>query len=330
MDKYSTQEMLKEVLRRLEAQPAATPAAPEVATQLEEIVAQESQGDVYIEEGIETDFLESIAGMSPSTIKNYRQSLKTFIKEFKNKMIFMTDIVQYIENKKKDDGTEVSMSTKKCHLSAIKKCLEYNGHLTNELDEKIVEYCNILNNKPKEPKVTNEQKTNDELIAKIKSADIPINFKLVFLMCSYHPSVRSCDYCSIKVKDFDKESDNYILKNKVYFNSLFKTKSKRKLVIDLNKDEQKLLKDFMKNNSRTYLLHNRAYSTPTQIHNSNNKVNAELNKHLKKIDDFTFHKFRTLTYQINFSSADIEIIKKFCKIAKQQNHSIDTALTFYC
>jgi hypothetical protein len=116
----------------------------------------------------------------------------------------------------------------------------------------------------------------------------------------------------------------------VYFNSLFKTKTKRKLVIDLNKDEQKLLKEVMKNNTQTYLLHNRAYQDKNQIHNSNNKVNAELNKHLKKIDDFTFHKFRTLTYQINFTSDDIDTINKFCKIAKQQNHSIDTALTFYC
>lgn len=89
----------------------------------------------------------------------------------------------------------------------------------------------------------------------------------------YIPPRRSKDFVDFKIKNIDKETDNYIDKNKFIFNSYKTAKTYGQQSVDIPKDLKTILNKWIKINPTDYLLFD-TNSKPL----SNVKLNQRLNK----------------------------------------------------
>jgi hypothetical protein len=127
------------------------------------------------------------------------------------------------------------------------------------------------------------QKTADYLYKKqgvktmIDLQEIQQNIILCLLGGMYIPPRRSKDYVDFKIKNINKETDNYIEGNKLVFNSYKTAKFYGSQTIDLPKELKSILTKWIKINPTDYLLFD---SKGLQL--SNVKLNQRLNKLFEK------------------------------------------------
>jgi integrase len=90
------------------------------------------------------------------------------------------------------------------------------------------------------------------------------------------PPRRSKDYVDFVIKDIDKQKDNYLEKNKMFFNSYKTAKTYGQQVVEIPKPLQSILKKWISVNPTKYLLFDA---------NMNNLSSVKLNQRLNKIFD---------------------------------------------
>jgi len=90
------------------------------------------------------------------------------------------------------------------------------------------------------------------------------------------PPRRSKDFCDFKIKDIDREKDNYFEKGKMYFNSYKTAKTYGQQVVEVPKPLQSILKKWIVVNPTAYLLFDS---------NMNKLTSVKLNQRLNKIFD---------------------------------------------
>jgi len=117
----------------------------------------------------------------------------------------------------------------------------------------------VMSPERKEKMRTPEQikEINDTLIAKYKKEktnDSLNDVVISVLMAGVYFPPRRLEYASVKTKDFDREKDNYIVKNKIYLNQ-YKTSAKYGLqTVIIPKEIMPYINKAVKENQSGYLL----------------------------------------------------------------------------
>ena len=138
----------------------------------------------------------------------------------------------------------------------------------SKYQEQMVTDIKIVNENYKERKMSPERKAqmktpeelksiNDDLIAKYKksknSEDLN-NVVISVLMSGVYVPPRRLEYASVKTRDFDKKTDNFIVKNKVHLNQ-YKTVAKYgQQIVELPKEVMPYINKAVKTNESGYLL----------------------------------------------------------------------------
>lgn len=128
---------------------------------------------------------------------------------------------------------------------------------------------------------------------------------------------RLIDYTELKIKNIDKKKDNYIIKDKFYFNNYKTKKTYNQQIIDINKDLLIILNKFIKINPFEYLL----------IDYNGNKLNSvKLNTRLIKIFGCSVnilrHSLLSDLYQ------NIPALNELKERAENMGHNVLTALQY--
>ena len=128
--------------------------------------------------------------------------------------------------------------------------------------------------------ILNELKNNSELIYKKKNISVNDlqeiqSFIIMSLLGGvYIPPRRSKDFVDFKIKNINKESDNFLEKNKMFFNSYKTAKTYGQQVVDIPLQLKNILNKWIKINPTEYLL----FDT-----NMNQLSSVKLNQRLNKI-----------------------------------------------
>jgi len=97
---------------------------------------------------------------------------------------------------------------------------------------------------------------------------------LALLSGLYIPPRRALDYTAFKIKNIDKEHDNYFDKNKLVFNKYKTSDKKGQQVVEVPKELASILKKWISVNPTDYLLFDR---------NSNTMSSVKLNQKLERM-----------------------------------------------
>lgn len=132
----------------------------------------------------------------------------------------------------------------------------------NDLDKLVKSLRNTANLLYKKDKLTNTdlQEIQNYIILCLYSGE-------------YIPPRRSKDYVNFKIKNIDKEKDNYMNKNEFVFNSYKTAKTYGQQKVEIPKELKTILNKWIKVNPTEYLLFDTSLN-----HLSNVKLNQRLNK----------------------------------------------------
>jgi len=130
----------------------------------------------------------------------------------------------------------------------------------------------------------------------------------------YIPPRRSKDYVDFKIRNIDKDKDNYLEKRKLIFNSYKTAKTYGKQVLEIPLQLQKILKQWININPTEYLLFD-AHENPL--------TNVKLNQRLNKLFDkkASVNQLRH-TYLSNKYQSTIELNKKMNEDFKNMGSSM--------
>jgi integrase len=127
--------------------------------------------------------------------------------------------------------------------------------------------------------ILNELKNNSELIYKKKNISVNDlqeiqSFIIMSLLGGlYIPPRRSKDFVDFKIKNINKESDNFLEKNKMFFNSYKTAKTYGQQVVDIPLQLKNILNKWIKINPTEYLLFDSNMNKLSSV-----KLNQRLNK----------------------------------------------------
>jgi integrase len=241
------------------------------------------------------DFIEKKRpNLSASSITTYASILKNLFKK-----VFNTDDIDI----KKFDNTEqilnflkdVPSSKRKTILSSLviitdKKAYRdlmledvrnYNKEIDKQEKSETQEESWVNSNKVKE--VYEELKKTAELLYKKKTLSTSDmqqiqNYIIVSLLGGiYIPPRRRKDFVDFKIKNINKEKDNYIEKNKLIFNSYKTAKTYGQQIVDIPIQLKNILQKWIKINPTDYLLFDSNMNALSSV-----KLNQRLNKIFEK------------------------------------------------
>ena len=229
----------------------------------------------------------------------------------------------------------IRKSTRKSVLSALYV-------LTNrpEYHEQMIEDAKDINEEYREQRKTQKQEDNwisvqqikdkyDELFTQVqkifqKRAIGDVSSIMDYLLVAFlggilMPPRRSLDYALLKWRNYDKNSDNYYSRNKIYFNK-YKTSNKYGLTaIDVPRELNAVLKKWLKINPSDYVLVS-THMNPL----SSSQITRMLNKIFGKQVSVNMlrHIFLTNYYK------DIPKLTEMQNVASKMGHDVSTALEY--
>ena len=229
--------------------------------------------------------------LGSNSIKTYVSTLSSFYKRMNaNNIDFFSENIKDVLHTLK----EVEPNKRKTLLSAL-------FILTGEDDYKklMLSDCKIVNENYKKQKATPDEKENwisiDEIQQKYKEylqAVVPmfhnkasinektiVEFFILALMSGVAgiPPRRSLDYADMKIRNYNKDIDNYYENGKMVFNQYKTFKQYGRVIIDVKimaPELNTLIKKWIKINKTDYLLYssNGNKLSNTQLYQYNNKI----------------------------------------------------------
>ena len=190
----------------------------------------------------------------------------------------------------------------------------------------------VVNDNYKERKMSPERKAqiktpdelktiNDDLIAKYKKSkntDDLNNVVISVLMSGVYLPPRRLEYALVKTRDFDKKTDNYIVKNKIYLNQ-YKTVAKYKQqIVELPKEVMVFINKAVKTNGSGYLLQTKLEKPYTS---------SSLSKKLSALFGMGADLLRS-SY-INYTLYDDNLLQKLEAGAEAMGSSVTAQKKFY-
>ena len=199
----------------------------------------------------------------------------------------------------------------------------------------MIAYCNEVNNKYKEQKLTDKQKQHrisfddvkekvEEALDHLKNNPTLENYKLylasVFSSGIYTPPRRS-EFCNIKIKNYDINTDNYLLKKKIVFNQYKTAKKYGSQTYDIPNEVLPFLKRYLKVNTSDYLF--------TKSDNTTVMNNSDYNRLLNKIFGKTISVDSLRSIYLSEKYKMVPSYNEMADTATKMGNSIPTALQNY-
>ena len=267
--------------------------------------------------------------ITESSIKTYISNLVSINKKLNGERDYefyehFQPILKFIEKE------DMSLQTKKTLLSAL-----YILTHIKEYRDRMIAYCNEVNSKYKEQRLNEKQKehriTFDEVKEKVEEAlnnlkNNPTldNYKLylasAFSSGIYSPPRRS-KFANVKIKDYDINTDNYLLKKKIIFNQYKTAKKFGSQTYDIPNEVLPILKRFLKVNTSDYLF--------TKTDNKTPMSNSDYNRLLNKAFGKTISVDALRSIYLSEKYKDVPLYNDMVETATKMGHSVNTAMVDY-
>lgn len=208
-----------------------------------------------------SDTLSERRKMSAGTLKTYTSLLVTIVKKnnFPEELATydtqVEKILDYIADKDKAQSRKTALSG----LFVLTGNDKYKSQMLLDIAIVNEHYKTrvISKDRLEKFKTPAELKTmNDSLIAtykKVKSGENLNNVVISMLMSGVYLPPRRLEYATVKISDYDKEKDNYIIKNKITLNQYKTQKQYGVQVIELPKEVMLYVNKLVKENTSGYL-----------------------------------------------------------------------------
>lgn len=226
------------------------------------------------------------SNLSDQTLKTYQSVLKSLWKkmhkddEFSISKLTIKSIKPFLE--------DMTLATRKTTLSALYVLTENDDFRKLMLDD--IEKTNQLNAKQEmNEKQKNSYVSQSDLHNKFLEMDKDIKLMyrnkkydfgkmqeyiiLALLAGFFIPPRRALDYTAFKIKNVDKETDNYFDKNKLVFNKYKTSGKKGQQIVEVPKELASILKKWISVNPTDYLLFDRNNNTMSSV-----KLNQKLER----------------------------------------------------
>ena len=268
--------------------------------------------------------------ISDSSIKTYSSMLSSINKKLDGEkdLEFFSKEKDKIINYIKENIT--SFQTQKTLLSAL-------YILTDLKDYKdlMLEICKQVNESYKEQKLNNKQKEHritfeavkdkvNSLLSMLKT-NPTINMYEQFLIAAFSSGVysppRRSEFASVKIKNFDKQKDNYLEKNKIVFNSYKTAKKYGSQIYEVPSPLIPIVKKYLKLNKTDYLFPKRNSDACM--------TNVDYNRMLQKIFGKTISVDNLRSIYLSDKYKNIPSLVDMEKTAEAMGHSIQTGLENY-
>jgi hypothetical protein len=274
--------------------------------------------------------------IKPSSIKTYISCLSNLVKKMDGKLDIdffnnTKEILKYLEEK-------TSVQRKTC-LSAL-----YILTKNEEYQKPMLEDIKTVNNEYKEQKKNVKETENwiseDDLTAiyntyfKIANdifkkkdwtshdiTELQRFFILVFLGGYFFPPRRSQDFTELKVKDYNKDTDNFYCKGMLYFNIYKTSKSYGEQNIKLPDDIDKMVKKYIKKIDNQYFFFNPKTGNKFTSPNITLLINGIFGK--KVSTNMLRHVYLSNKYK------DVPALLEMEETAKAMGHNLNVALEMY-
>jgi len=234
------------------------------------------------------------------------------------------DIIKFHET------NDQSTQTNKTRLSALYVLTEIEDYKTL-----MVKLCEIVNDLYKTQKLNQKQLDNrisfDEVCDKVNSLekilkndptpDNYTNFILLSLMSGIWPNIppRRNEYGTVKLQGYNETTDNYLLKNKIIFNT-YKTSSKYgQQIVTIPPKLMTVIKKWLKINKTDYL-----FTTNNKELNS-----SQTTRKLHKIFDAIIGANELRSIFLSNYYKDIPKLNNMEELAVSMGHNVSTAISRY-
>jgi hypothetical protein len=289
-----------------------------------------------LKKSLEEKIVKNRPNIKPSSIKTYISCLSNLVKKMDGKLDIdffnnSKDILKYLEEK-------TSVQRKTC-LSAL-----YILTKDETYQKPMLEDIKSVNNEYKEQKKNAKEKENwiseDDLTAiyntYFKTAndifkkkdwtshditELQRFFILVFLGGYFFPPRRSQDFTELKVKDYNKDTDNFYCKGILYFNIYKTSKSYGEQNIKLPDDIDKMVKKYIKKIDNEYFFFNPKTGNKFTSPNITLLINGIFGKKIST--NMLRHIYLSNKYK------DIPAIKEMEDTATAMGHNLNVALEMY-
>jgi hypothetical protein len=274
--------------------------------------------------------------IKPSSIKTYISCLSNLVKKMDGKLDIdffnnTKEILKYLEEK-----TSVQRKTCLSALYILTKDEEYQKPMLTDIKKVNDEY----KEQKKNVKETENWISEDDLTAiyntYFKTAndifkkkdwtfhditELQRFFILVFLGGYFFPPRRSQDFTELKVKDYNKDTDNFYCKGMLYFNIYKTSKSYGEQNIKLPDDIDKMVKKYIKKIDNQYFFFNPKTGNKFTSPNITLLINGIFGK--KVSTNMLRHVYLSNKYK------DIPALKEMEDTATAMGHNLNVALEMY-
>ena len=263
--------------------------------------------------------------LSESTLKTYSSILYNIIKKLglPMQMSSFDQTSKILEHISQNDKPQ----TRKTSLSGL---FVLTGD--DKYQEQMGKDIKIVNDNYKERKMSPERKLQmktpeelktitDDLIAKYKksknSEDLN-NVVISVLMSGVYVPPRRLEYALVKTRDFNKKTDNYIVKQKIYLNQ-YKTVAKYgQQIVELPKEIMTYINKAVKTNESGFLLETKVGKAYTS---------SSLSKKLTALFGMGADLLRS-SY-INYNLYDDNLLQKLENTAEAMGNSVESQKKYY-
>jgi integrase len=268
--------------------------------------------------------------ISDSSIKTYSSMLCSINKKLQGEKeleFFSKEkerIIQYI----KDSIT--SFQTQKTLLSAL-----YILTDLKEYKDFMLEICKKVNDTYKEQKMNDKQKEHrisfetvkdkvNSLLSMLKT-NPSLNSYELFLIAAFSSGVyappRRSEFAFVKIKNFDRKTDNYLEKNKIVFNSYKTAKKYGSQIYEVPSPLIPIVKKYLRLNKTDYLFPKRNSDACM--------TNVDYNRTLQKIFGKTISVDNLRSIYLSEKYKNIPDLSDMQETATAMGHSIQTGLENY-
>lgn len=262
------------------------------------------------------NYAEKVKDLSKTEMEKYKRAF-SFINSFEEKILQFENPEKIYELVKSNPKWQ-SVNTWETNFAKITAIINVSD---KELGQKYVDYRN-KNIKPEVKNYSNNRVLKTFSSLKYKGDDNDYKRLLLNLYIKY-PPLRT-DYCTVKLKNYNKKEDNYYEKGVIYFNHLIKNDNT--LTINLEKEEQEMFEKIK--NEKEFLFKEVSNDMSNDFVRAIRKYSFELIGEHLSINDFRrryFTDFMKSVKSMEFPEAYI-LVKD---IAQKSNTSIEQMINYY-
>lgn len=294
-------------------------------------------------EKILVELIKNKPKISPSTLKTYRSILSTSNSSFFDDSLNLEDILK----KPKEilqSIKEMPITKKRTFLGILVNLsasnLDTQDIYRKEMTKQTEDYLNKKNEVPKKDRfedwitkeeiqsIYNELEKRAKCLEKLnewtmKETELFQQYVILSLLSGiYIPVRRLMDFTKFKIANIDEKKDNFMKKNKLYFNAYKTASTYGEQVVKIPKKLQDILKKWLTVNPTEFLLFNENFEPLSE---------TRLNQILHKIfggRKISVNVLRSV-YLESIYPDNLPKTKELKNIAEMMGHSLTTALESY-